>query len=529
MENIKIKRALISVSDKTGLKPLALALKNYGVEIISSGGTGLVLKEWGIDFTPIEQVTGNPEAFAGRMKTLSFPIASALLFRRENSADQKQAAELGIEAIDLVICNLYPFAEVAKKHQRKKDQSMVELIENIDIGGPTMIRAAAKNYRAVAVCIHPDQYPQLLESLDASTGSTDLATRRNLALCAFRETAQYDAIIADVLEQQWSADSKTFALAAKNAKELRYGENPHQKAWVYTDPLQPGLAGMTPLQGRPLSYNNLLDADAAFKCTNDLIDTFKRDTDFAVTIVKHLNPCGAAVSQNAFAALKLAWAGDPISSFGSIICFSGIVTEECAAWLADKFVEVLIAPAFSAEALLLCEKKKNLRLIECDFATVAGNYNLRSISGGWLVQTEDQGLDETTSAVTETPFSNAKMPLVEFGTMVNKHLKSNAIALVKETRVGHALVGAGMGNPNRLISTQQALEKAKENGEEDFSELILISDAFFPFADNIELAHRAGITHIVQPGGSIKDRDVIKKCNELGMSMIFTGRRHFRH
>ena len=521
----EIKRALVSVSDKNGLLGLATKLHSLKVEIISSGGTGKFLHDNGIPYTPIEKVTGNPECFAGRMKTLSFQVSSALLFRRDNASDIKQAEELGIEPIDLVVCNLYPFEEVAKR-----PHTWDELVENIDIGGPTMIRAAAKNYKSVGVITNPAQYDAVMRDLDNNGGRLRPEMLQTLALEAFRHTAAYDAMVAAKMEEEWDAELKTIMLAPKGATTLRYGENPHQKSWVYIDPFHAGLAGAVPLQGKELSYNNLLDADAAWRSCGDIAALKLKEFPAAVSIIKHLSPCGVALAKTPLAALELAWAGDTVSSFGGILCFNQEVGGNIATWLQDRFVEVIVAPAYSAEALAAFAKKKNLRLIQ--LPTYDGTYKppvVRSISGGWLVQQEDTGIDTEFKSVTGTAFPSEKTNLAKFGVMASKHLKSNAIGIFTATDKGLSMIGAGMGNPNRLISMQQAFEKTQENGHKDLSEAVLVSDAFFPFPDNIEVASKANIRYIVQPGGSVKDNDVIQACNDAGISMTFTGRRHFRH
>jgi len=521
----KIKRALVSVSDKSGLERVALGLKKLNIEIISSGGTGKFLKERGISFTPIDKVTGNPEAFGGRMKTLSFQVGSALLFRRNNSQDILEANELGIEPIDLVICNLYPFEQVVQK-----GGDLDELVENIDIGGPTMIRAAAKNFESVCTCTNPGQYDLLLECLENTSGNTDLALRKTFSMEAFRSTAAYDGLIANVLEKEFNADSRTLTLAAKKSSSLRYGENPHQRGWVYQDHSGEGLAHARPIQGKPMSYNNLLDADAALRCTSDLHSLITTDHNSVVTVVKHLNPCGAALANDPLEALKLAWDGDPISAFGSIICFNRPVQKEVAEWLDKKFVEVIIAPEFSIEALEQFSTKKNLRLIKSNMLNPERSETMvRSISGGWVVQNEDLGKDLEFQSMSKKEFPKENHNLAQFGIFVGKHLRSNAIALVKSMDNGLALIGAGMGNPNRLISLLQAADKAKENGHESLEDAVLISDAFFPFKDTVEAAHRVGVRNIIQPGGSIRDEEVINCANELDISLAFTGRRHFRH
>jgi phosphoribosylaminoimidazolecarboxamide formyltransferase/IMP cyclohydrolase len=527
-ELVQIKRALLSVSDKTHLEKLAKVLFEMNVEIVSSGGTAKFINDLGIDVTPIEKVTGNPEAFAGRMKTLSFQVSSALLFRRDSENDLKEAKELNIEPIDLVVCNLYPFEKVARENA-----DFDVLIENIDIGGPTMVRASAKNFKHVTVSTNPEQYDELIKELSNNKGSTSLELRKKFSLKAYQHTASYDSLIASELECQFGEEVKTIGLSPEKARELRYGENPHQKAWVYEHPTKSGLAGVIPSQGKALSYNNLLDADAAWRSSSDLLKLIKTSNlkyKSAVTIIKHSNPCGAAISSGPLKALEMAWSGDPISSFGSIICFTDEVDFESASWLSDKFVEVILAPSFSAEAKEKFAKKKNLRLLE--IAPMEGdyeNYMVKAISGGWVVQTEDNGLDREFITATDKKLNDDQMNLANFGTMVAKHLRSNAIALVKEADEGLLLIGGGMGNPNRLISLDQAVNKANENGHKDLTEAILISDAFFPFRDNIDLANKSDIKYIVQPGGSIRDKEVVEACNEHGMAMVFTGRRHFRH
>ena len=519
MSQVKIKRALISVSDKAGLAELGRALAKLGVEIISSGGTGKFLQDNGIAFTPIEKVTGNPECFGGRMKTISFEVASALLFRREHEGDVKEAEKLGITAIDLVVCNLYPFEETAKK-----GAAWDELIENIDIGGPTLIRAAAKNYNHVAVATDPSQYAVLM------SGETNLEQRQVLAMEAFRHTARYDGMVATKMEEKAGEELHTVVLAPKGAKVLRYGENPHQKSWVYTDPFNSGIAGIEPLQGKELSYNNLLDADAAWRCCGDLGALKVRGAECTVAIIKHLSPCGVAGAKTPIAALELAWAGDPVSSFGGILCFNREVGEDIALWLKDKFVEVILAPSFSVRARELFSAKKNLRLLAV--ASYDGTYKppiVRSISGGWVVQQEDTGADGDLKLVTHAGFPAEKSDAARFGIMACKHLKSNAIGLFRQDDKGLSMVGAGMGNPNRLVSMKQAVDKAHENGHKDLSDVVLVSDAFFPFADNIGIAKEAGICFIVQPGGSVNDNQVISACEDGKIAMVFTGRRHFRH
>ena len=426
---VEVKRALISVSDKAGLEELARKLADKKVEIISSGGTGKFLLGLGISFTPVEKVTGNPEAFGGRMKTLSFQISSALLFRRDHAEDIKQANELKIQPIDLVICNLYPFEATARK-----SKDWAEIIENIDVGGPTMIRAAAKNYASVAVVTEPSQYGIIIRDLNETGGSIRAETRAKLALAAFRHTAEYDALIASRMEAEWAEEQRTIAIPTKTGKALRYGENPHQKSWVHADPFNAGLAGAEPLQGKELSYNNLLDADAAWRSCGDISALGVKEYPAAVSIIKHLSPCGLALGKTPIEALEQAWAGDPISSFGGILCFNKEVGEDVAKWLGTKFVEVIVAPSYSEEAKKVFAAKPNLRLLA--LATYTGaekSLMVRSISGGWVVQQEDEGADADFKPMTSRPFSPERAELARFGVMACKHLKSNASAFSPST------------------------------------------------------------------------------------------------
>lgn len=522
---LKITRALISVSDKAGLDKLGAALHARGVEIISSGGTLKYLADRGIPATPIEKVTGNPESFGGRMKTISFQVASGILFRRDHDGDVQQAQDLGIRPIDLVVCNLYPFESVAKNNPPFDD-----LIENIDIGGPTLIRAAAKNHAHVGVATDPVQYDALLLDLESMDGHISQSLRKNLCLDAFRHTARYDGLIAAKLEDIWQAPEKSIVIMPQGAKTLRYGENPHQTSRVHADPFHAGIAGTEPLQGKALSYNNLLDADAAWRSCGDAASVAPPQFPAVVSIIKHLSPCGIAAAETPLQALQQAWAGDPVSSFGGILCFNKMVDADIAAWLGDKFVEVIVAPGFTPAALETFASKTNLRLLALPaYNGVDPRPMVRSISGGYVVQQEDTGEDADFSPVTANPFPAARSALARFGVMACKHLKSNAIGLFLETAEGLSMIGAGMGNPNRLVSMKQAVEKAAENGHSNLAEALLVSDAFFPFADNIQIAGAAGIRYIVQPGGSVKDKDVIKACEEQDIAMAFTGRRHFRH
>lgn len=528
----KIKRALLSVSNKDGIVKLAQVLTRSGVELISSGGTRKVLEDAGLTVTPIEEVTGNPEAFGGRMKTLSFQVSSSLLFRRGHEADEKQASQLGIKPIDLVVCNLYPFSEVVNKQG-----SYEELIENIDIGGPTMVRAAAKNHDSVTVLTNPQQYPTFVSLFEKSGGAIEFNTRQHFALEAFRHTAEYDSLITETLQERLEGRKSSFHghLTGNLCEEVRYGENPHQKGYVLrstNSKKRVRLAHAPCLQGKALSYNNYLDADAAWRCNSDLLKLSLKagQGHHAVTVVKHSNPCGASLGKNSLEALERAWQGDSVSAFGSIIAFSHPVDKDVATFISQKFVEVLIAPEFTDQAKEILKGRKNLRLLQCEAET--GDFDdlmVRTIDGGFVVQEEDNGIEgEIRPVIGDSPLLRDQL-LLDFGIKVTKHLKSNAIGLVLNEGDSFFLIGAGMGNPNRLVSLDQCVEKAHENGHKNLQDALLISDAFFPFRDNIDKAADFGIKCIVQPGGSIKDEEVIEACREYGISMAFTGMRHFRH
>ncbi len=524
-ENVKINRALLSVSDKKNIEMLAKKLHESGVEIISTGGTAQALLKAGIPYTAIEKVTGNPEAFSGRMKTLSFEISSSLLFKRDCAKDISQAKELGIKAIDLVVCNLYPFVETYLA-----SPDLENLVEKVDIGGPTMIRCSAKNFKYVSVLTDPQDYDSFCKHLDKNDGKTELDFRKKLAKKAFEQTAHYESSISRAL---FTKDGIQVIpeqhLSPIFSKELRYGENPHQKGWVIKDPLsENGLASISPIQGKELSYNNLLDADAAYNCMNELHHSFPNKA--IVAIVKHANTCGVALSSSSLNSLERAWCGDPISSFGSIVAFSKEVTEECANFFFDKFIEVVIAPSFSHEALKVFKKKKNLRVLQLSTKrNSSGPYSSRSIDGGWVIQESDVLPDHSFEVVVGKIDKEKSIDNFLFGTIVTKYLKSNAIGLFKYSPDCFELIGAGMGNPNRLISIAQAVQKAKENGFDDLEDTVLVSDAFFPFRDNVDLAAQYEIPIIIQPGGSIRDKEVIQAAKEHGQSMVFTGRRHFNH
>lgn len=535
---IPIKRALISVSDKAGVVALAQSLADAGCEIISTGGTQRKLEEAGITTTEISTVTGNPEAFGGRMKTISFNIESALLFDRVKDAEE--AAALNIEPIDLVVCNLYPFQEVLKK-----GADFETLIENIDIGGPTMIRAAAKNFKYVATVTQPSDYIELMAQLKSNEGALSYDFRKKLMTKAFNHTADYDALIATTMDKEIGVNS--LRLGFEEGIDLRYGENSHQAARFYKEKNSDNsLYDLNVLHGKALSFNNILDINGA-------IEAIKESTRPACSVIKHSNPCGLSEGDNQAKLLELAWAGDPISAFGSIIAFNQKVTFETVQFFElrnenrskRKFVEVVIAPEFTPEALAYLQQHKNLRIIEFDAARLNGGIDLRYLNGSLLAQDTDNKLHSKLDIVTQNPVDmSVEQPLIEFGLRAIKTIKSNSIAIVRFKNGYAQLLGMGAGQPNRLIATKLSIEKSRENlrneytgAAEDFEAYVaeelantwLISDAFFPFADNVELAAKAGVRKIVQPGGSIRDKSVIAICDELGVSMVFTGIRHFKH
>ncbi|MCF7792393.1 MAG: bifunctional phosphoribosylaminoimidazolecarboxamide formyltransferase/IMP cyclohydrolase [Candidatus Cloacimonetes bacterium] len=533
---IKIKRALLSVSDKTGIVDLAKILKEFDCEIISTGGTRKVLEDAGIKVTEIQSVTGNPEAFGGRMKTISFNIESAILFDRDK--DAAEAAKLGIQPIDLVVCNLYPFSRV-----KESGADFDALIENIDIGGPTMVRAAAKNFIHVAVVTDVNDYQLIMNELKDNEGTLGYDSRFKLMRKAFNHTADYDALISTTMDEQ--ADEKSIRLHFTGGKKLRYGENSHQEGFFYREAgKQNSLYDMNVLHGREISYNNLNDIQGAIDAVKDL-------SRFAVAVIKHSNPCGLAEADDQLTAMQLAWQGDPVSAFGSIIAFNKPVDLKTVEFFElnnedkskRKFVEVVVAPDFSAEALEYLEFHKNLRIVQFDPNQSCSNIDMKYLFNSLLVQDTDTKLHDKMQVVTQRKVNLEKQKkLIEFGITAMRQVKSNSIVIVREKDGAFQLLGMGAGQPNRLISTKLAIEKATENlsfeyngkemisyYDEQFGNAILVSDAFFPFPDNVVTASQAGIKTIVQPGGSIRDKKVIKACDDLDIAMIFTGIRHFKH
>ena len=527
-----IKRALISVTDKSDLSVLVSALHKFNIEIISTGGTKKFIEDLGIPVTSIETVTGNPEAFGGRMKSISFPVTSALLYRRHHPTDIAEAIELKINPIDLVVCNLYPFDQYAGKNFAEDI-----LIENIDIGGPLMLRSSAKNYESVTVLSDICDYENFISSLNNNAGAIPFKLRRELAIKTFTRVAQYDCLIAEELSSRFldnhaSTDLPWLSFGPKET--LRYGENPHQWAKVFklkNTKSETNLMDAEVLQGKELSYNNWVDADAAWKVMSDISNVSAGKN--VAAIIKHANPCGLAVASSMLDALEEAWNGDSISSFGSVISCSHTVDLDCAKFLSERFIEVLIAPDFSKEALQVFQKKKNVRLLKAPLRNKnESEFVVKSISGGLLIQNEDEsnGKSEELKLVTKSDMTIEARDLIDFGILACKYLKSNGIALVYKTEKGRfVLAGAGMGQPNRLDSLKLLAKVRAQNKELSLDKMLLVSDAFFPFADSVEVCHEVGIRNIIQPGGSIRDDEVIEACDKFGIAMITTGIRHFRH
>jgi phosphoribosylaminoimidazolecarboxamide formyltransferase/IMP cyclohydrolase len=518
---VKIRRALLSVSDKTGLIDLARTLAARGIELLSTGGTAQALRDAGLGVREVSDVTGFPEIMDGRVKTLHPKIHGALLGR--TGQDDAVMAEHDIAPIDLLVLNLYPFEKVSADPASSFD----DIIENIDIGGPAMLRAAAKNFARVAVATDPVQYRALLDELDAHDGALSASTRFALAVAAFNRVAQYDARISDILSS--IRDDGTRSLFADQANgnfvkvlDLRYGENPHQQAAFYRDlyPTPGTLATFIQLQGKELSFNNLADADAAWECVRHFDAP-------ACVIVKHANPCGVALGAACGDAYELAYATDPTSAFGGIIAFNRRLDAATAkAILARQFVEVLIAPDYDDGALAACAKKANVRVLRIPAGDGAYGIDVKRVGSGLLMQTADDRVvtrDEL-KVVTRVAPTESQLDDLLFAWAVAKYVKSNAIVYAKDKRT----IGIGAGQMSRVVSAKIAGLKADEAGLV-VPGSVMASDAFFPFRDGIDAAAAAGIQAVIQPGGSMRDNEVIAAADEHGMAMVFTGRRHFRH
>ena len=529
------RRAIISVSDKRGVIDFARHLSRLGFELISTGGTLRQLAEAGLPVGSVTEVTGFPEAFGGRVKTLHPLIHGGILFRRGNPDDERMRAQLGIEPIDLVVVNLYPFRETIRRPETTVD----EAIEQIDIGGPTLIRAAAKNVESVAVVVHPDDYNWVGEALKAGAGTLLPEERRRLALRAFEHTAAYDVAISNYLADRFDPDRSRAptarVLALSDGQALRYGENPHQPAHVYATQQTPLLGGGQLLQGKPLSYNNLLDLGAAIEAVAELDGP-------AAVIVKHTNPCGVGIdSQQLLPAYERALRADPQSAFGGIVALSQMCDQALATRLVEHFFEVIAAPEFTKDAAACLAAKKNLRVVRFDPTWLADHHleQIRSTVLGMLVQQPDPAirsedaserpgpvsLPEDASAwriVTERSPSESEAAALSLLWRVCKHVKSNAIVIGTDRRT----CGIGAGQMSRVDAVRVALSKSTADPDD---RICLASDAFFPFRDNIDVAAAGGIRAIIQPGGSRRDAEVIEAANEHGLAMVMTGRRHFRH
>ena len=526
MDQIKIKQALISVSDKTGLIEFARSLHAMGIRLLSTGGTYRTLKGELIPVREVSEYTGFPEMMDGRVKTLHPKIHGGILGRAENEADVQVMQELGIESIELVVVNHYPFEQAVSD----PDCDLATAVENIDIGGPTMVRSAAKNYARVTTLVDQADYAAVLAELQTHDGNISLATRFALASKAFARISAYDAAISNYLGSitdtagQKRPFPSTFTLQYEKAEDMRYGENPHQQAALYVDRNQPDrwVSAADKLQGKALSYNNVADTDAAWTC----VQSFQKP---ACVIVKHANPCGAAVSDDINGAYQLAFETDPTSAFGGIIAFNRDLDHVTAACITDnQFVEVVIAPTVSSQALEVLAKKKNIRVLACAmsedvFDAVA---DFKRVSGGLLVQEMDRGAIDAgdLQVVTQRSPTEAEMEDLRCAWIIAKFVKSNAIVYA---RGGHT-IGVGAGQMSRVYSARIAAIKAADE-KLNVAGSVMASDAYFPFRDGIDAAAEAGITAVIQPGGSIRDQEVITAADDANMAMLFTGMRHFRH
>ncbi len=516
---MKVKRAVISLFDKKGVIDFAKGLEKLGIKIISTGGTSTTLQKANIHVTEISDLTGFPEMLDGRVKTLHPRVHAGILARRKRKNDMKTISEQGIEPIDLVVCNLYPFEKVIEK----ADVSIDEVIENIDIGGPTLLRAAAKNHEDVIVVVNPKDYDVVLQELKTH-GDINKSIRERLAVEVFAHTAQYDAVISQYLKNRFNLDKfpENLTLTFENVQRTRYGENPHQDGAFYKripSVAEPCITNAIKLNGKELSYNNILDADCAIEC-------IKEFTEPTVVIIKHATPCGIASADNLLQAWKDAYATDIYSPFGGIVVFNREVEEDVAKELSQYFLEVVIAPSFNKEALKVFNKKKNLRLLELkglDKQIERIGLEYRSVVGGLLIQDRDTKTikSDTWKIVTKVKPTKEENESMVFAVKCVKHVKSNSVVFIKDNRT----VAIGGGQTARVDASWIATHKGKEN----IKDSVMASDAFFPFRDAVDIAAKAGIKAVVQPGGSIRDQEVIDAANEHNIAMVFTGRRYFRH
>ena len=518
-----VKRALISVSDKTGIVEFAQKLNDLGVSIISTGGTFKVLKEAGIPVINISDVTGFPECLDGRVKTLHPNIHAGLLAMRSNQEHMKQVEELNVELIDMVVVNLYPF----KQTIMKPDVTLADAIENIDIGGPTMLRAAAKNYQDVSVVIDPTDYEQVLSEIK-ETGAVSVKTNFYLAAKVFNHTAYYDTMIANYLRDKAGLPKypDTISMTFEKVQDMRYGENPHQSAAFYKEVGNSDgmLSGIEQLHGKELSFNNINDLHGAL----ELLKEF--DEEPTVVACKHSNPCGVASGKDIHEAYVRAYNTDPVSIFGGILCANRKIDKATAEEISKIFLEIVLAPDFDDDALEVLEQKKNIRLLKLKDVMKKQPetaYDVKKVSGGILIQDIDSKLlGDELKVVTDRKPTEKEMEDLLFTWKVVKFTKSNGISIGKDKQS----VGIGPGQVNRIWATEQAIDHGtKQLGADVVKGAVLASDAFFPFDDCVEAAHKAGITAIIQPGGSKRDQDSIDACNKYGIAMVFTGMRHFRH
>lgn len=513
-----IQRALLSVFDKQGIVELGQTLTELGAELVSTGGTAALLKENHIAVTPVELVTGFPEMLGGRVKTLHPHIHGALLARRDKPEDTQDLQQQGIATLDLVAVNLYPFKATVAQH----DTAIDEAIEQIDIGGVALLRAAAKNYRYVTVLSDPADYGQVITQL-RTDGDVSVDLRKRLAVKAFQQTARYDAFISEWLARNLvDADAREFpgvlSMRATKAGDLRYGENPHQRGALYRLPNGGGLAHAEQLHGKGMSYTNWLDAEGAWQAVQQF-------TEPAAVVVKHTSPCGIATHSTLETAYRHALESDSVSAFGGVVAVNRSLDVDTAAAIDEIFTEIILAPDFAPDALELLVQKRNRRLLRVPPLTVPGS-EIRAIPGGFIAQTRDHAeatIDMQT--VTERRPSEAEREALAFAWRAIVQVKSNAIALAQSIDGGFATVGIGTGQPSRIDAIRQAIEKAGDAAKA----AVLASDAFFPFPDSVEAASDAGITAIIQPGGSIRDDESIAAANAAGMAMVFTGVRHFKH
>ncbi|MDI3515925.1 MAG: bifunctional phosphoribosylaminoimidazolecarboxamide formyltransferase/IMP cyclohydrolase [Gammaproteobacteria bacterium] len=529
---MNVTQALISVSDKRGVLDFARELSALGIKLLSTGGTASLLREAGLPVTDVSEHTGFPEMLDGRVKTLHPKVHGGILARRDLAEHMETIAAHDIGRIDLVVVNLYPFQRTVAK----PDCSLEDAIENIDIGGPTMVRAAAKNHGneqgGVGIVTDPEDYGCIVEELKANAGKLSHKTRFALAVKAFTHTARYDSAISNYLtalvtNEAGDVSLQTYPerlqLAFDKVQDLRYGENPHQSAAFYRQPgaAEGGIAGYTQLQGKELSYNNIADADAAWECVKAFDGSAA-----ACVIVKHANPCGVAVAASALEAYKKAFSTDPTSAFGGIIAFNGEVDRAAAEAVSAQFLEVLIAPSYTADALELLASKKNVRVLTCPLGQPAGAFDYKRVGGGLLVQSADEARIQIADlkVVTRRAPTEAEMRDMLFAWRVAKYVKSNAIVYCKDGMT----VGVGAGQMSRVDSARIAKIKA-ENAGLQIAGCVVASDAFFPFRDGLDVLAQAGATAVIQPGGSMRDEEVIAAADEQNIAMVFTGFRHFRH